>query len=55
MEGMNVLEEIPETRAKHASNLRPFVIEIINNIAIYSNEPKVMDYDRERTISICEN
>ena len=52
---MNVLEEIPETRAKHASNLRPFTIEIRNDIAIYSNEPKVTDYNREKTISICEN
>ena len=49
-----MLLEMPEIHAKHASNLRPFAIEIINDIAIYSNEPKVMDY-REKTISICEN
>ena len=46
---------MPETHAKHASNLRPFAIEIRNDIAIYSNEPKVTDYNREKTISICEN
>ena len=50
-----MLLEMPEIHAKHASNLRPFAIEIINDIAIYSNEPKVTDYNREKTISICEN
>ena len=55
MDGISVFQEMPETRAMHTSNLRLFVFEIINNMAIYNNESRVMEHNREHNISVCEN
>ena len=45
MDGIKVFQEMPETRAIHTSNLRLFVFEIINNMAIYNDESRVMDHN----------
>ena len=55
MDGISVFQEMPETRAMHTSNLRLFVFEIINNMAIYNDESRVMEHNREHSISVCEN
>ena len=45
MDGISVFQEMPETRAMHTSNLRLFVFEIINNMAIYNDESRVMEHN----------
>ena len=55
MDGIKVFQEIPETRAIHTSNLRLFVFEIINNMVIYNDKSRVMEHNREHSISVCEN
>ena len=55
MDGLSVFQEMPETRAMHISNLRLFVFEIINNMVIYNDKSRVMEHNRDHSISVCEN
>ena len=50
MDGISVFQEMPETRATHTSNLRLFVFEIIINMAVYNDESRVMEHNREHSI-----
>ena len=40
-----MFQEMPETHATRTSNLRLFVFEIINNMAIYNDESRVMEHN----------